>query len=104
VVEGDGHLPRVLRYIEGAPVKAGMVDLAGDDYAWSSFSAHGLGEPNDLPDPVSPHEPMADGADGEKRRRKWRRYVHRQVDEDESLAISRSIEIGLPYGSASWVS
>jgi len=48
---------------------------------------------------------MADDADADakKRQRKWRRYVHRHPDEDESLAISRSIETVLPYGSASWI-
>ena len=35
VIQGDGHLLRVLRYIEANPVKAGMVDRAGD-YAWST--------------------------------------------------------------------
>jgi len=36
------------------------------------------------------------------RQRKWSRYVHRQPDEDESLAISQSIATDLPYGSESW--
>jgi len=104
VIQGDGHLLRVLRYIEANPVKAGMVDRAGD-YAWSSFAAHGLGEPNDLLDPAPLHGPMADDADADAktRQRKWRHYVHRQPDEDESQAIAQSIETGLPYGSASWI-
>ncbi len=88
-------------------MKAGMVDRAGD-YAWSSFSAHGLGEPNDLLDPAPLHGPLAadanaDAKDAKERQRKWCRYVHRRPNEDESLAISRSIENGLPYGSESWI-
>ena len=55
------------------------------------------------------HGPLADDAeakdakDAKRRQRKWRRYVHRRPDEDESLAISRSIETGLPYGSERWI-
>ena len=97
------HLLRVLRYIEANPVKAGMVARAGD-YPWSSFAAHGLGEPNGLLDPAPAQERITGDADAKTRRRKWSRYVHRQPDEDESLAIARSIESGLPYGAESWIS
>jgi len=102
VVQGDRHLLRVFRsrYIEANPVKAGMVDPAGD-YAWSSFAAHGLGEPNDLLDPAPAYQRT--GGDPKARRRKWSRYVHRRPAEDEVQAIARSIESGLPYGSASWI-
>jgi len=99
VVQGDGHLLRVLRYIEANPVKAGMVDRAGD-YAWSSFAAHGFGEPNDLLDPAPAYQRTGD--DPKARRRKWSSYVHRRPDEDEQQAIAQSIESGLPYGSESW--
>jgi len=50
-----------------------------------------------------PYQRLADDADAKTRHRKWRRYVHRRPDEDESLAIARSIASGLPYGSASWI-
>ena len=100
VVQGDGHLLRVLRYIEANPVKAGMVDRAGD-YAWSSFAAHGLGEPNDLLDPAPAYQRTDN--DPKARGRKWSSYVHRRPDEDELQAIARSIESGLPYGSETWI-
>ncbi len=100
VVQDDEHLLRVLRYIEANPVKAGMVDRAGD-YAWSSFAAHGLGEPNDLLDPAEAYQQMT--GDTKIRQRKWSRYVHCQPDEDESRAIGQSIATGLPYGSEGWI-
>jgi len=77
-----------------------MVDRAGD-YAWSSFAAHGLGEPNDLLDPAPAYQRTEDNP--KARRRKWSSYVHRRPDEGELQAISRSIESGLPYGSESWI-
>lgn len=54
------------------------------------------------------HGPLADDADADakdakRRQRKWRRCGHRRPDEDEVQAIARSIETGLPYGSASWI-
>ena len=102
VIQEDGHLLTVLRYIEANPVKAGMVDRA-EDYAWSSFAAHGMGEPNDLLDSPPPYERMGDDTDAKTRLRKWCSYVHRHPDEDEAQAISRSISSGLPYGSENWI-
>jgi len=100
VIQADGHLLRVLRYIEANPVRARMVKRA-EDYAWSSFRAHGLGEPNDLLDSVTPYEQMAGYA--KVRQRKWSDYVHRQSNEDQLQAIRHSVATGLPYGAASWV-
>ena len=42
VIQDDDHLLTVLRYIEANPLRAGIVELAGD-YPWSSFACHGLG-------------------------------------------------------------
>ncbi len=100
VIQPDGHLLRVLRYIEANPVRARMVKRA-EDYAWSSFRAHGLGEPNDLLDSVTPYEQIAGYA--KVRQRKWSDYVHRQSNEDQLQAIRHSVAAGLPYGAASWV-
>ena len=105
VVQGDVHLLRVLRYIEANPVQAGMVARA-EEYAWSSFATHGMGEPNDLLTPAPAYTQTYDDADADvrtARQQKWGRYVHRKPDEDESLAIARSMENGLPYGSEDWI-
>jgi REP-associated tyrosine transposase len=51
VVDAENYLLICQRYIELNPVRAGMVaDLA--DYAWSSYRAHGMGQPARL---WSPH-------------------------------------------------
>lgn len=42
-------------------------------------------------------------ADAKTRQRKWLGYVHRRPDKAETLAIARSIESGLPYGSKNWI-
>ena len=48
VIQDDDHLLTVLRYIEANPLRAGMVEAAGD-YRWSSFPAHGLGRRRPAP-------------------------------------------------------
>ncbi len=100
VIQNDDHLLTVLRYIEANPVSAGIVEHAGD-YEWSSFADHGLGSPMDLLDPVLPYEQMAKDAD--TRRKKWHKYVHQRPSKKELQEIRRSIETGLPYGTASWI-
>ena len=100
VVQDDDHLLCVLRYIEANPLRAKMVAAAGE-YRWSSFAAHGQGEPNDLLDPVPSYEALA--AYPAVRRRRWSAYVHQTPPEAEVESIRRSSAAGLPYGESSWV-
>jgi putative transposase len=46
VIQNDEHLLAVLRYIEANPLRGALVQRA-EEYPWSSYRAHGLGEPND---------------------------------------------------------
>src|SRR5204862_2360389 len=47
VIQDDEHLLSVLRSIETNPLRAGMVaDL--QEYRWTSYAAHGLGQANPL--------------------------------------------------------
>ena len=90
----------MLRYIEANPLRAQLVKRA-EDYAWSSFRAHGWGGTTDLLDSVIPYEQSA--AYAKVRERKWYAYVHQQPAERESQAIRRSADTGLPYGTACWI-
>ncbi len=90
----------VLRSIAANPLRAQLVKRA-EDYAWSSFRAHGLGETTDLLDSVIPYEQSA--AYAKVRERKWYAYVHQQPAERELQAIRRSVDTGLPYGTARWI-
>ena len=49
VIQNDEHLLTVLRYIEANPVRARLVKRA-EEYPWSSYGVHGLGEGGDLVD------------------------------------------------------
>lgn len=100
VIQDGEHLLTVLRYIEANPVRARMVESAGD-YRWSSFGAHGLGQADPLLDPVPEYESLAKTPT--VRRRRWSRFVHQQPAEDELAALRRSVQTGLPFGSDAWV-
>jgi putative transposase len=67
-VQSDEHLLAVLRYIEAKPLRAEIVERA-DDYRWSSYRVHGLGEADDLVDRLVTYEALATQA--KVRQRKW---------------------------------
>jgi putative transposase len=100
VIQDDEHLLAVLRYIEANPLRAGIVEHAGE-YPWSSFAFHGQGRSDPLLDPVVPYEALA--ARDAARQRRWSAYVHREPEESELAAIRRSNATGLPYGAGAWV-
>src|SRR3954465_15766985 len=57
VIQDDEHLLTVLRYIEANPLRPGIGGRA-EDYPWSSYRVHGLGEPNPLVDPLRTYEEL----------------------------------------------
>ncbi len=100
VIQDDDHLLVVLRYIEANPVRAKIVERAGD-YEWSSYTTHGLGVADDLLSPCLPYEQLSPYPAVRKRR--WDAYVHKTPDREELAAIRRSLDRSLPLGSAEWV-
>ena len=100
MIQDDDHLLTVLRYIEANPLRAKLVEQAGD-YPWSSFAYHGRGESNALLDPLLPYAALA--AYPAARQRRWSAYVQQTPEEAELAAIRRSNETGLPYGESGWV-
>jgi putative transposase len=100
VVQDDGHLWAVLRYIEANPLRARVVaDPA--DYPWSSYPTHGLGHPDPLLTPLTEWSDL--GGDERSRRAAWRRKVRANQPAAEVEAIRRSLRGGLPFGSPAWV-
>jgi putative transposase len=100
VIQDDEHLLTVLRYIEANPLRARIVEAAGD-YPWSSFPAHGLGRRDPLLDPLADYEALAKTP--ATRRRRWSAFVHQPPPDEELAAIRRSCSSGLPFGAARWV-
>ena len=73
MIQDDDHLLTVLRYIEANPLRARIVERAGD-YPWSSFACHGLGCSDPLLDPLPGYDALASYPAA--RQRRWSAYVH----------------------------
>ena len=100
VIQDDDHLLTVLRYIEANPLRAGLVERAGA-YPWSSFAERVADRPAGLVDPLVAYDDL--GTDPAERRRRWTEFVHRALTGEELAALRRSVQTGLPFGSATWV-
>ncbi len=100
VVQNDEHLLTVLRYIEANPLRAKLVRRAGQ-YPWSSYRAHGLGETDELVDPLVNYDELSPYPT--VRQRKWAQIVHGAMDEDLLRDVRASGAAGLPYGKPDWV-
>jgi len=99
VIQDNDHLLVVLRYIEGNPLRAGMVsDLS--DYPWTRYAAHGLGRPNGLISELPAWSTLA--ATEAARQKYWRGWVHTPQTEKELAALRRSVTSGRPFGNESW--
>ncbi len=100
VIQDDGHLLTVLRYIEANPLRARIIeDLAG--YRWSSFPAHGQGVADPLHDPFPEYDAL--GRTPAERRARWRRKVMAPQPESDLARIRDSARTGKPLGEPEWV-
>jgi REP-associated tyrosine transposase len=89
-IQEDEHLLTVLRYVERNPFRAGLV-AAVADWTWSSLRLQGQ--------PVRPTW----YSEGPVRRGKgWLDYVAEPQTDAELVALRRSVQRGVPYGSERW--
>ncbi|MBX3414978.1 MAG: transposase [Pirellulales bacterium] len=100
VIQHDEHLLTVLRYIEANPLRARLVARA-EEYAWSSYRLHALGEVNTLVDPLITYDELSPYP--KIRQRHWAEKVHRPLEEATLAHLRRSTASGLPYGEKAWV-
>ena len=90
IVQEDTYLLTVLRYVEGNPVRAGLVNSA-KEWRWSS---HGelIGEKLRLLTEATPIELPVD----------WDIYVDTPLTENEIEKLRQSISRQRPYGTPTW--
>jgi hypothetical protein len=72
-----------------------------EQYPWSSYLHHGLGQTDELIDRELPYEYLSPYA--AVRQRKWSELVHRPLEDATLAQIRRSNERSLPYGDPAWV-
>ena len=96
LVDTGRYVLSCYRYIELNPVRAGMVQGAGD-YKWSSYGAHALGQVNELVQDHSCY--VALGSDEETRRAAYQALFLQQVDEETLIGIREAVNKGNALGS-----
>jgi len=90
IIQEDNHLLTVLKYVEGNPVRAGLVNLA-KEWCWSSHREL-IGEvPRFLVDDIPIELP-----------RDWNSYVNEPLTEMELGGIRQSVNRQSPYGMPLW--
>ena len=87
IVQTDGHLLTVLRYVEQNPLRAGLTDATWK-WPWSSAASR--------PALVVDDWPVQKPAD-------WATILESPVGEVEKECLRTSLRRGRPYGNESWV-
>jgi len=96
LIDSERYLLTCYRYIELNPVRAGMVDDAGE-YKWSSYGTHALGQANEL---IRDHSCyLALGQTDEARQSAYQAMFRHQVDEESLKAIREAVNRGIALGS-----
>jgi putative transposase len=87
-VQHNGHLLRVLRYVEANPLRANLVRRA-EEWSWSSLRTDRYERPDLTPSPIARPEP-------------WLDYVNEPSGKGEIRKLRRSVRRGAPFGDADW--
>jgi len=90
IIQEDNHLLTVLRYVEGNPVRAGLVNSA-KDWLWSSHR-EAIGEGASLLVDEIPIELPRD----------WNRYVDEPLTQKDLERLHQSVNRQSPYGALMW--
>lgn len=92
VVQDDGHLATVCRYVERNPVRAGMARSCRD-WPWSSAGQEGL--PPELRVPLTEFARL--------RGRDWIDWVDRPQTTAEEQAVRDCVKQNRPFGGVRWL-
>jgi putative transposase len=91
-IAADEHFLAVLRYVEGNPLRAGLVERA-EDWRWGSLYRRTRGTPAERALLADSPVPLG---------RRWCGQVNKPQNEGELAVIRRCVARGRPYGGDSW--
>ncbi|MCY2939388.1 MAG: hypothetical protein NTV55_13660, partial [Planctomycetota bacterium] len=89
-VQSDNHYLTVLRYIEGNPLRANLVQR-NQEWEWSSLKPTAAADPAGL---------LSDGP--VPKPTQWTRLVNAAQNEAELKALRHSLDRGTPFGAPTW--
>lgn len=90
LIKEDEHLLTVLRYVEGNPVRAGVV-LSANDWPWSSHRERTGKKINKIVTCLPIDLPSG-----------WTQYVDEPLTESELEKLNRSVNRQTPFGNDEW--
>jgi putative transposase len=90
IVEHDRQLLTVVRYIEGNPLRKGLVESA-DEWCWSSHGERVNGTSSNLVDELPLPLPE-----------QWTEYVNTPLTDGELERMQQCVNRGAPFGSLEW--
>ena len=93
-IEEDEHLLTVLRYVERNPLRADLVSGVSE-WRWSSLALWPRGD-RKIERPAWYDEGPV------RRGRNWLAHVSQPQTDAELVALRRSVQRGVPYGSDDW--
>ena len=96
LTQSEDYVLACYRYIELNPVRANMVEQP-QDYRWTSYAHHALGQPDDLIDDHPLY--LALGETAETRREAYRALFRYQLDDADITEIRDSLNKGLAVGA-----
>ncbi len=90
IIQRDEHLLMVLRYVEGNPVRAGLVNSA-KEWKWSSHKERIFRDNDLLVEDIPIELPV-----------NWDRYVDEPLIEKDLARLRQSVNRQSPYGQTEW--
>ncbi len=92
-IQGQIYYVTAMRYVEGNPLRAGLVTDAAD-WPWSSYGQHVGGAGRETPITLSEYStPLPEN---------WDRVVHANLSEKDCERFQNAIRRGCPLGDAGW--
>jgi putative transposase len=90
LIQKDSHLLTVLKYVEGNPLRAGLVNSA-NNWLWSSHGESIHKGDHSLIDEVPVELP-----------KEWSKFVNESISEKELEKLRQSVSRQSPYGDSLW--
>lgn len=91
IIQNDDHLLTVLRYVEGNPVRSGLI-LSSRDWLWSSHKYRIKEKISKIIDPLPIRLPQD-----------WTEFVDKTMEPKKLKKLRESVNHQIPFGKIEWM-